>query len=337
MRRAELWESLGDHRVQCRLCSQFCIIPDGETGRCGVRENHGGELRTLVYGRVAALNLDPVEKKPLYHFLPGTRTLSFGTSGCNFSCAFCQNDELSQGPRNGAGVAGQKVEPEELVTAALRYEARSLSYTYSEPTIFFEFMRDTARRAVEAGLKNILVSNGFQSPACLEALGPLIQAANIDLKAFTEKFYEELCGARLAPVLENLKTMRGLGWWLEVTTLVIPGRNDSREELERIAGFIAEGLGPDTPWHVSRFHPEYRLLDLPSTPLSSLETALDAGRRAGLRHVYIGNVPGHDADNTFCAVCGARLVERMGFAVTRNEIREGKCPHCGAAVPGVWV
>ncbi|WP_022661343.1 AmmeMemoRadiSam system radical SAM enzyme [Paucidesulfovibrio longus] len=336
MRRAELWEPISENRVHCRLCRQYCVIPDGETGLCGVRENRGGVLHSLVYGKVAALNLDPVEKKPLYHFLPGSQTFSFGTAGCNFSCAFCQNETLSQTPRNGGGVPGRSASPEELVTAALRNQARSISYTYSEPTVFFEFMRDTAAEAQKAGLKNILVSNGFQSPACLEQLGPLIQAANIDLKAFTDKFYKELCGARLAPVLENLKTMRGMGWWLEITTLVIPGWNDSPEELGRIADFIGQELGRDTPWHVSRFHPQFRMATTPPTPVATLETALQAGKDAGLRFVYIGNVPGHDADNTYCRDCGARLLERVGFGVARNDVQDGKCGRCGVAVPGVW-
>ncbi|MGE4292945.1 MAG: AmmeMemoRadiSam system radical SAM enzyme [Desulfovibrio sp.] len=336
MRRAELWEALSENRVHCRLCRQYCVIPEGETGLCGVRQNRGGALFSLVYGKVAALNLDPVEKKPLYHFLPGTRTFSFGTAGCNFSCAFCQNDTLSQTPRNGGGVPGRNATPEELVTAALRNQARSVSYTYSEPTIFFEFLRETAEEAMRSGLRNILVSNGFQSPGCLERLGPLVHAANIDLKAFTEQFYRELCGARLEPVLENLKTMRGLGWWLEITTLVIPGWNDSPQELVRIAEFIARELGENTPWHVSRFHPQYRMAETPPTPVPTLERALEAGKRAGLRHVYIGNVPGHESDNTDCPACGARLLERVGFSVALNDIRDGKCGRCGADIAGVW-
>lgn len=336
MRRAELWEVISDNRVHCRLCRQFCVISEGECGLCGVRENRGGVLQTLVYDKVAALNLDPVEKKPLYHFLPGTQTFSFGTAGCNFSCAFCQNETLSQTPRTGGGVPGRHAAPDELVAAALRNQARSISYTYSEPTVFFELVRDTATLAVRNGLKNILVSNGFQSPACLEQLGPLIHAANIDLKSFTERFYKELCGARLAPVLENLKIMRGLGWWLEITTLVIPGWNDTPEELRHIAEFIAQELGADTPWHVSRFHPQYRMSSTPPTPVTTLETALAAGHRAGLRYVYIGNVPGHEADNTNCSSCGSRLVERVGFSVAENNIKDGRCLSCNTEVPGVW-
>ncbi|MGE4470908.1 MAG: AmmeMemoRadiSam system radical SAM enzyme [Desulfovibrio sp.] len=336
MHKAELWQSLSDDRVQCRLCRRMCVIAAGERGQCGVRENRSGTLYSLVYDKIAALNLDPVEKKPLYHFLPGSQTFSFGTAGCNFSCAFCQNDALSQLPRQGHAIPGRMASPGELVDAARRNQATSMAYTYSEPTIFFELMRDTAVLAKEQGLYNILVSNGYQGPDCLEKLGPLIQAANVDLKAFTDKFYKELCGARLGPVLENLRIMRELGWWLEVTTLVIPDWNDSQAELMQLAGFIAETLGPDTPWHVSRFHPQFRMCHGESTPLATLERALKAGREAGLRHVYIGNVPGHAANHTYCPDCGERLVERLGFGVREFRIHSNACPDCGQHIAGIW-
>ncbi|MEF2145553.1 MAG: AmmeMemoRadiSam system radical SAM enzyme [Desulfovibrionaceae bacterium] len=336
MHQAQLWTALDGGRVHCRLCNHFCVIEQGDRGLCGVRENRGGTLFSLVYGKVAALNMDPVEKKPLYHFLPGTRTFSLGTAGCNFRCAFCQNDSLSQSPRERGPIQGRDVSPRELVEAALRHEAASISYTYSEPTVFFELVHDTAELAVQAGLKNILVSNGFQSPDCLDALAPLIHAANIDLKSFQDAFYRELCGARLRPVLSNLKAIKELGWWLEVTTLVIPGHNDSPGELADIAGFIAQELGADTPWHVSRFHPHHMMLRTPSTPVATLETALAAGHAAGLHHVYIGNVPGHDADNTLCPGCGCLLIRRQGFSLAEYRLDQGRCPDCGEAVAGVW-
>ena len=336
MTEARLYKKLENNRVHCRLCSQFCLIEDGERGLCGVRENAGGTLYTLVHDHVAAVNLDPVEKKPLYHFLPGTLTFSFGTQGCNFSCSFCQNDTLSQPPKSGARPSGRPATPEALVDAALESRAASISYTYSEPTIFFELMADTAVLAHEQGLKNILVSNGFQSPECLDELAGLIDAANIDLKAFTEEFYKEQCGARLDPVLKNLRHIRRLGWWLEVTTLVIPGLNDSDKELADIARFISGELGTQTPWHLSRFTPQYRLRDRPSTPTTSLERAHAIGKRHGLEYVYLGNVPGHPDGSTYCPGCGAKLIDRVGFALGSQPVTDGRCPACGHDIPGVW-
>ncbi|MGE4554390.1 MAG: AmmeMemoRadiSam system radical SAM enzyme [Desulfovibrionaceae bacterium] len=336
MHEASLYQRLDQNRVQCRLCSHFCRIEDNETGKCGVRKNEGGVLHTLVYDRVAAVNLDPVEKKPLYHFLPGTFTFSFGAMGCNLGCAFCQNDTLSQPPRQGRRVAGQHATPEQLVEAARMRGAQSVSYTYSEPTVFFELVRDTADLAHAAGLKNILVSNGFMSPQCLEELRGRIDAANIDLKAFTEDFYRDLCQARLEPVLHNLKAIKQMGWWLEVTTLVIPGRNDSDEELGHIAAFVANELGADTPWHISRFHPCYRLTDAPPTPAATLERAHAVGKAAGLQFVYVGNAPGHPANNTYCPVCGKLVLGRAGFRVDPEARLDGVCPHCGHRLAGVW-
>jgi len=341
---ARLWKPLATGKpgcggVQCRLCSHFCVIPAGGRGICGVRQNTDGVLVSLVYGLPAAISVDPVEKKPLYHFLPGTRTFSFGTMGCNLSCLFCQNADLSQSPRLGRPLKGHSLPPEALVAAAIDSGARSVSYTYSEPTVFFELAESTARLALARGLKNILVTNGFMSPECLDACGPaeggLIQAANVDLKAFTEGFYKDQCGARLAPVLANLKRMRELGWWLEVTTLVIPGLNDGPQELAAMAGFIAQELGAHTPWHLSRFHPQYRMQDRPVTPAETLTLARDLGRAAGLRHVYIGNVAGAGFGDTLCPACGAVAISREGFLVRRHA-PGGRCPSCGAALPGVW-
>lgn len=338
MHRALLWKPLKDaqgkgaQRIQCRLCSHFCRIDDGAVGRCGVRTNAKGVLYTFVAEKVAALNLDPVEKKPLYHFLPGSLTLSFGTMGCNLGCSFCQNSSLSQPPRQGRAVEGRPMTPEALVAAARQAEAPSISYTYSEPTVFFELMYATAQAAVAQGLKNIMVSNGFQSPECLDMLGPYIHAANIDLKSFRDTFYRERCGARLQPVLRNLAHMKRLGWWIETTTLVIPGLNDSDQELRDIARFLHDTLGPDAPWHVSRFHPQYRLQDRSSTPVETLIRAWEIGRAAGLRYVYLGNVPGHDADNTRCPGCNRVLIERLGFTLTRAV---AVCPDCGAVLAGV--
>jgi pyruvate formate lyase activating enzyme len=341
---ARLWKPLKEGRVQCRLCSHFCVIKPGARGTCGVRENRPrqgeGVLFTLVYGLPAAINVDPVEKKPLYHFLPGTRTFSLGTMGCNMSCSFCQNAQLSQPPRLGQRISGHRAEPAGLVAAALESDCKSLSYTYSEPTVFFELVQDTARLARARGLKNILVTNGFMSPECLDACGPadtgLIQAANVDLKAITEGFYQERCGARLAPVLANLKHMQQLSWWIEVTTLLIPGLNDGSQELADMAAFIATELGPDTPWHLSRFHPDYKLLDRPVTPHETLIKAREAGRAAGLRFVYIGNASGPGFGDTLCPACQALVVNREGFQARVQGLAKGSCAACGAAIPGVW-
>lgn len=335
MHPASLWKTLSGGDVGCRLCAHYCRIPEGRRGRCGVRENRGGVLWTLVYDRVAAMNLDPVEKKPLYHFMPGTWTFSFGTPGCDMGCAFCQNASLSQPPRRGLPVAGRALTPAALVDAAVANGAKSVSYTYSEPTIFFELMRDTAELAKSRGLANIMVSNGFMSRECLAELGPLIDAANIDLKAMRGAFYADVCQARLKPVLANLKAIRALGWWLEVTTLVIPGLNDSDEELGDLAAFLAGELGPETPWHVSRFHPDNEMLDRGVTPAATLERAYGIGRAAGLKYIYVGNVPGDRHNGTYCAQCGQRLIERRGFTVGRVDMSGGACRHCGTRLDGV--
>lgn len=338
MRQALLWNKLEKSKVQCRLCAHNCIVRPGAAGRCGVRENHDGELYTLVYDKIAAANLDPIEKKPLYHFLPGSMSFSIGTMGCNMTCTFCQNHTMSQRPRQGQPITGQPATPELIVAAALDTgpATRSISYTYSEPTIFFELVHDTAQLAVDKGLKNVLVSNGFMSRDCLDRLAPLVHAANIDLKSFSDAFYKKQCSARLEPVLDNLRYIKSLGWWLEVTTLVITDLNDSDEELERIAGFIATELSPDTPWHVSRFHPTFQLTDRGPTPVQTLEKAERIGRRAGLRHIYVGNVHGHAANSTFCPQCRDLCIDRSGFLVQANTLRNGRCGACGADVPGVW-
>ncbi|THB68449.1 MAG: AmmeMemoRadiSam system radical SAM enzyme [Desulfovibrio sp.] len=346
MHPAKLWRPLTHHdadpdqgtfepgTVQCLLCNHFCRIEPGLRGQCGVRQNQDGELMTLVKDRVAALNLDPVEKKPLYHFLPGTMTLSLGTMGCNLSCDNCQNHSLSQSPREGRPIQGQAVTSEELVQGAIKAQAQSISYTYSEPTIFFELMLDTAILAHEQGLKNIIVSNGFMSPQCMEELAPVIDAANIDLKSFNDGFYRKFCSARLKPVLSNLVQLKKAGVWLEITTLLIPEHNDSYTELADIAVFIHDELGAATPWHISRFHPDFRMPRVPPTPEETLERAWDIGREAGLEYVYVGNVPGHLGNNTFCPDCCRMTVSRRGFAIARADAG-GKCQNCGHAIPGV--
>ncbi len=336
MHEARLWKPLKKGAVQCRLCNHYCAIKPNERGKCGVRENRDGTLYALNYGKIAALNLDPVEKKPLYHFQPGTRTFSLATMGCNLRCTFCQNWSLSQPPREGGRIEGRDTSPEALVAEAIKIKAASIAYTYSEPTIFFELMQDTAKLAQERGLKNIMVSNGFMSRECLDELAPYIDAINVDLKCFTEEFYHEISGARLQPVLDNLKYIKHtLGWWLEVTTLLIPGKNDSSEELDQLTDFLAKELGPDTPWHISRFHPDYKMTNVGVTQKDSLETAYRMGTSKGLNFVYIGNMPGTNRQQTICPGCGQMLIDRSGFSSTRPAIKNGKCEQCGKKIAGI--
>ncbi|QJB55366.1 AmmeMemoRadiSam system radical SAM enzyme [Pseudodesulfovibrio sp. zrk46] len=336
MQEARLWKPLKNGSVQCRLCNHYCAIKPGERGKCGVRENNDGTLYSLNYGKIAAINLDPVEKKPLYHFQPGTRTFSFATMGCNLRCTFCQNWSLSQSPSESRRIDGRDATPEQLVEEAVRVKAASISYTYSEPTIFFELMQDTAKLARKEGLKNIMVSNGFMSRECLDELAPDIDAINVDLKCFTEEFYHEISGAHLKPVLENLKYIKHtLGWWLEVTTLLIPGKNDSPEELDELTNFLAKEIGPDTPWHISRFHPDYKMNNVPVTGSDSLTAAYRMGREKGLKYVYIGNMPGLDMQHTICPGCGKEVINRSGFTSTRPSVTKGQCDFCGETIHGI--
>jgi len=337
---ALLYDRLDDDRVRCNLCAHRCVIAPGRRGICHVRENRAGRLYTLVYGRTISQAVDPIEKKPLFHFYPGTGAFSIATPGCNFRCTFCQNADISQMPRDRDLILGTPVTPEAIVAAAQRTRCRSIAYTYTEPTVFFEYSLEIARLARPAGIANVYVTNGYMTDEmlrlfCGETQPPLMDAANVDLKAFSDEFYRERCGARLQPVLDSLKRMKDLGVWVEVTTLVIPGLNDAETELRQIAQFIAQELGVDTPWHVSRFHPTYRLLDRPVTPTSTLVRAREIGLAAGLRYVYMGNVPGAEGEHTFCYQCGRRIIGRWGFSITEYHLRDGQCAYCGAVIDGV--
>lgn len=335
MKEAYLYDRLENKKVRCLLCNHNCVITEGKTGICGVRENRSGILVSLVYGKVIASHCDPIEKKPLFHFIPGSRSYSIATVGCNFRCFFCQNADISQMPSDHNRIMGQDMTPEEVVEDALNTRSASISYTYTEPTIYYELAVDTARLASSKGLKNVFVSNGYMTEQCLEDMSPDLHAANVDLKAFSDEFYKEQCGAKLEPVLRTLETMKRLGIWLEVTTLLIPGLNDSKEELKEIAQFLAN-LDTDIPWHISRFHPTYRLTDIPSTPPDTIQRARDLGYEAGLKYVYTGNLPGDEGEKTFCHNCGELLIDRFGFTVTKNRIKENLCPECGSEIPGVW-
>lgn len=336
MREAMFWEKVGEGRVRCGLCRFFCRIAPGHRGRCGVRENRDGTLYTLVYGKAAAEHVDPVEKKPLFHFHPGSLTYSLATVGCNFRCLHCQNAEISQWPHDRPGLPGEERPPEALVAAARRTGCRSLAYTYTEPTIYFEYAFDTARLAHRAGLKNLFVSNGYITAEALAAIAPYLAAANIDLKGFSETFYREVTGASLAGVLDCLRDYRRHGIWLEVTTLVIPGLNDSEADLSGMAGFIAGELGRDVPWHVSAFHPAYRMLDRPSTPAATLHRAAAIGRQAGLQYVYLGNLAGDAGEETRCPGCGAAVIRRRGFCLLGTALdAAGNCRACGRRIAGI--
>lgn len=335
MVRATFGESLGGHAVRCTLCQHGCRLNAGQKGLCGVRVNVNGTLHTQVGDFVAAVQLDPVEKKPLYHFLPASSTYSVGTAGCNFACAFCQNYALSRRPADTGEVQGKRTTPEILVREAKRKGAESIAFTYNEPTVFYELMYETAGLAQAHGLATIMVTNGYQGLEMLESLYRRINAVNVDLKSFRDAFYRTHCKARLAPVLDNLKRMKSFGWWVEVTTLVIPGRNDSPEELQDIACFIRDELGPEVPWHLSRFHGAYHWMHVPDTPLPTLEQAWHKARDVGLRHVYIGNVGGNAAASTWCPHCQSLCVRRTGFTA-KNVLNNGCCPVCHTPVAGVW-
>ena len=334
---AYLYEPLEEQKVKCNLCSHRCVIKAGRRGKCSVRENQGGILNTLVYGKIIASHVDPIEKKPLFHFLPGTLSYSIATVGCNLRCRFCQNADIAQMPADHKGIiTGDTVTAQAVVAAAEKSGCRSIAYTYTEPTVFFEFAYDTAKIAHARGIRNVFVTNGYMTAEALEMINPYLDAANVDLKAFTDKYYKELCGARLKHVQKTLKRMKALGIFIEVTTLIVPGLNDDTAELQNLAGFIANDLGTETPWHISRFHPTYKLTDRPPTPVKTLTRAREIGLEAGLKYVYTGNVPGNSGENTYCYSCGEMVIERWGFQVSALRIKDGQCAVCGGEVDGVW-
>lgn len=354
------WQSktLADKKVQCLACNHYCQIGEGKAGICGVRVNRGGELQLLVYGKAASVNIDPIEKKPLYHFLPNSNILSFGTVGCNFRCSFCQNFDISQFPKehNSSEVQNFGVDllPEKIVEMCLEENITSIAYTYNEPAIFFEYAYDTAKLAHEKGIKNVFVSNGFESREALEKIHPYLDAINVDLKSFREDFYAKICGGRLQPVLENIKWLVKNNIWVEITTLIITDENDSEKELKQIAEFIAS-IDPNIPWHISRYFPAYQM-DNPPTPIATLEHAAEIGKQAGFRgldtshhsknnaplpssnplnFVYIGNLTNSGFENTICPKCNETVIERSGY-MTQNLLEKNRCCKCQQVIPGVF-
>jgi pyruvate formate lyase activating enzyme len=332
-----IYDKLDKKAVKCNICHHFCTIKEGKRGICRVRENKNGRLMTLVYPKVIANSIDPIEKKPLFHIKPGSYSYSIATVGCNFQCSFCQNSNIAQMPRDYKGnIQGSDILPETIVKEALKTGCESISYTYTEPTIFCELAIETARLAREEGLLNIFVTNGYMSTQLLEMAAPYLDAANVDLKAFDDTFYQTYCKARLEPVKENIKNMKALGIFVEITTLLIPGLNDDPDDIVAMAEFIANEVDRETPWHISRFHPCYKMTDRPSTPVSDLERVYETGKSAGLKYVYIGNVPGKSWENTFCHSCGGLLIERYAYNIKNHMKEKSKCPVCDTIVYGVY-
>ncbi len=335
IREAMLYEKLTDSRVQCALCAHRCKINAGRRGLCGVRENKDGILYSLVFGTLIAEHVDPIEKKPFFHVHPASRSYSIATVGCNFSCDFCQNHEISQMPRSTLMIMGEDTAPATIVERAKNSHCKTIAYTYTEPTVYLETALETAKIACRDGLQNVFVTNGFMTPEAVDIIAPYLAAANVDLKSFRDEFYKKQCGARLKPVLDSLKKMKERGIWLEITTLLIPGLNDSTEELKDIAAFILS-LGAETPWHISRFHPQFKRLETPSTPIDSLHRACLIGKEAGLKYVYSGNVPGDEGENTVCSNCKKLVIKRHGFRIIDNFLSGPACSHCGQKLDGLF-
>lgn len=331
---AILYEKKENNQVICHLCAHECRLKNGKLGLCHVRKNINGNLVSLNSDRVVAMNMDPIEKKPLYHFLPGSRSFSIAAMGCNFSCRFCQNHTISM-VQTENDIQGDTVTPEQLVASALKNRAQSISYTYTEPTVFFELVHETAKLAHHAGLKNVLVSNGYMTRQALSLLGPFLDAANIDLKSFNDDFYKKYCSARLKPVLETISALKTMGIWVEVTTLLIPGLNDDHKEIWRLVSFLHE-LDANIPWHVSRFFPQYKLLDIPPTGAGSIYEILQMGADKGLKFLYGGNIMDSKWNDTHCPQCHKILIKRSGYLSENFGLQGGHCRFCKTKIPGIW-
>ena len=330
---AMLYEKLEGERVHCFLCSHHCKIKEGKNGVCGVRKNEKGTLFSLVYQEVVAEGADPIEKKPFYHFLPGSLSYSIATVGCNFQCGFCQNWQISQASKRNGSLRSRSFKPEEVVKEAKSHNCKSISYTYTEPTVFLEYAQDISKLAKKSGLYNTFVTNGYMTKEALDVMRPTLDACSVDLKSFSDETYKKVCKATLKPVLDSIRYMKKIGMWVEITTLVIPGINDSDKELKSIAEFIAD-TGKEIPWHISRFHPDYEFNQVPPTPAETLKKAESIGKNAGLKYVYLGNTL--EEGNTYCYNCKRVLIKRTGYGVAEYDIGEGKCAKCGEKIEGVW-
>lgn len=331
---ARHYDKLEKKAVQCRLCPRNCALKEGQTGYCRVRRNEEGGLVSLVYGRLCAANVDPIEKKPLYHFLPGTESYSIATVGCSMRCLFCQNWDISQA--EPADYRTGYTAPEKVAAAATAAGCASISYTYGEPAVFYEYMYDISALARGSGIRNVMVTSGHINTGPLAELCRVLDAANLDLKGFSDRSYQRMANTSLAPILEAAKAFQKSGVWLELGYLVIPTVNDGPGEISALCRWVADSLGPDVPLHFLRFFPQHKLAHLPPTPPASLDTAYAIARRAGIRYVYLGNVPGHRANHTYCHKCGKKLIERRGYFIERNLVKNGRCPYCRQRIPGVW-
>ncbi|MEW6137202.1 MAG: AmmeMemoRadiSam system radical SAM enzyme [Thermodesulfobacteriota bacterium] len=335
MKEALLYEKLESEKVKCYLCRHGCVIKDGKRGLCGVRENREGTLFTLVYDRVVSTNVDPIEKKPIFHLAPGSRSFSIATVGCNFFCSFCQNYSISQMPRDRGRIEGDHYTPEDIVRLAIGSGCQSISFTYTEPTIFYELAKETMVQAHKFDLLNVFVTNGYMTREMLDDCRGLLDAANVDLKAFNDEFYTQYCKAKREGVMDSLRYMKELGIWLEITTLLIPTLNDNLDEVREMARFIRRELGEETPWHVSRFYPQYKELSLPPTAVEAVRKARQIGLDEGLHYVYTGNIPGDGGEKTACPVCSKLLIDRMGYRIGSYSVESGRCPGCGHRIPGI--
>jgi len=333
-RECMFYEKIGRGNVRCLLCPHHCRVREGQRGDCGVRENQNGTYRTLVYNRYCSFNIDPIEKKPFYHYLPGTTAASVATAGCNFTCKFCQNWQISQSlPEE---VRHRPLTTAGLVARAVERHVPTIAYTYSEPTVFYEYMHDTAKLGRTRGVGSVIVSNGYMCEDATRRLLNHLTAVKVDLKAFTEKFYQDVCGGHLQPVLDNLQVIHSTGIHLELVVLLIPTLNDGKDEIRKMCEWVVEKLGVDVPIHFSRFHPTYQMKNLPRTPVKTLEMAREVAVEAGVRYAYVGNVAFHAYGHTYCHACKTKVIERVGYRVENNLGEDGKCPKCGAAIPGVW-
>jgi len=347
MKKATLYKKLKNRKVQCTACSWYCNIAENQSGVCGVRKNIRGDLYLLVYGKAVAVHVDPMEKKPLFHFLPGKKILSIGTLGCNFACSFCQNWSISQATkmlkeRNKERLTigkitgyGQDFPPKKIVDYAKKQNIPAIAFTYNEPAIFFEYAYDTAKLAKRYNIKTVFVSNGYESKEALQKIKPYLDALNIDLKSFNEQFYLKTCKAKLQPVLKNIKRIYDMGFWLEITTLLIPGMNDSEEEITKIAKFILS-IDPSIPWHLSAFHPDYKMAEVPETPHETLLRAYKIAKDIGLKYVYLGNVFDPEKESTYCPKCKSLLIKRSGYNTEIVNLKNDKCNICKEKIVGIW-